>query len=115
VNGAGTAHDDVTLKLDQRAGPFLVTSQSTRVTREGGRRMVVRWDVNGTRRLAATVRILLSTDGGVTWRRVLARSTVNDGARRVRLPDIATRRGRIKVESVGNYFFAVNDRAFRIR
>jgi hypothetical protein len=115
VNGAGTAHDDVTLRLDQRAGPFLVTSQSTRVTREGGRHMVVRWDVNGTRRLAARVRILLSTDGGVTWRRVLARSTVNDGVRRVRLPDVATGRARIEVESVGNYFFAVNDRSFRIR
>ena len=77
--------------------------------------MMVRWDVNGTRRLAAKVRIRLSTDGGRTWRRVLARSTANDGVRRVRLPDVRTGRARIKVESVGNYFFAVNDSRFRIR
>lgn len=114
-NGGGTAYDDVELRLDQDAGPFLVTSQADGTTREGGRRMVVRWDVNGTRRLAARVGIRLSTDGGVTWRRVLAASTANDGVRSVRLPDVATRRARIKVEAVGNYFFAVNDEPFRIR
>jgi len=47
--------------------------------------------------------------------RVLADSTANGGAARVRLPEVASRRARIKVESVGNSFFAVNDSWFRIR
>lgn len=112
-SGGGVDTADVTLKLDPRAGPFLVTSQRERgtVVRAGSRRLVT-WKVNGTRFLAEDVRILLTTDGGRTWTSL--GETTNDGAAKVRFPDVSAKRARIMVEAVDNYFFAVNDRWFRI-
>ena len=66
--GGGIDTADVTLKLDPRAGPFLVTSQKDKGTVvRGGSSRLVTWKVNGTRFLAENVRILLTTDGGKTW------------------------------------------------
>jgi hypothetical protein len=112
-SGGGVDTADVTLRIDPRTGPFLVTSQKAKgSTVRGGSTRLVTWRVNGTRRLAEDVRILLSTNGGRTWTK-LAR-TANDGSAKVRFPDVRTRKARIMVEAVGNYFFAVNDRRFRI-
>ncbi|MBB6628552.1 hypothetical protein H5V45_14600 [Nocardioides sp. KIGAM211] len=116
ADGGGTAHDDVRLRISRTAGPFLVTSQRAKGTSvRAGKPMSVTWKVNGTRPLAARVRILLSTDGGSTWSTVLTPGTANDGSARVQLPRDATSRARIMVEAVDNYFFDVNDRDFRIR
>ncbi|WP_122817425.1 M12 family metallo-peptidase [Nocardioides pantholopis] len=112
--GGGYGYDDVTLRLDPDAGPFLVSSFRTGGSVRGGERTTVRWQVNGTRRLAPRVRVLLSTDGGTTWRTVVAR-TRNDGSTRVRMPRRATASARLMVSAVGNYFFDVNDAPFRIR
>jgi hypothetical protein len=112
----GTGHDDVVLRLAPKRGPFLVTSQARKGTSyAGGKRIVVRWQVNGTRPLAKRVRLRLSTDGGRTFDHVLARRTANDGKVRVRLPRGRAEHARIMVEARGNYFFDVNDRGFRIR
>lgn len=112
-NGGGVDTADVTLKLDPRAGPFLVTSQKNKgTTVRGGSTRLVTWKVNGTRFLAEKVRILVTTDGGKTWAKLAA--TTNDGSAKVRFPDVRTRKARIMVEAVDNYFFAVNDRWFRI-
>ncbi len=60
-NGGGLGFDEVTLKVAQNAGPFLVTSFA-----KGGNSVksrsskVIEWEVNGTKRLAQRVRILLS-------------------------------------------------------
>ena len=35
-DGGGTGFDDVTLRIDQNAGPFLVTSQATGADVAGG-------------------------------------------------------------------------------
>ncbi|MCW2792028.1 MAG: hypothetical protein JWO76_1126, partial [Nocardioides sp.] len=117
ANGGGTAYDDVVLRVSQTAGPFLVTSQAKKKhsTVKGGKRTVVTWAVNGTRPLAKAVRILLSTDGGQTWKKVLAKRTANDGKQAVRIPHGKTSKARIKIEAVGNYFFDTNDRNFRIK
>jgi hypothetical protein len=116
AGGGGTAYDDVTLRISQRAGPFLVTSQGTPgESVRGGRKARVTWDVNGTRRLAKRVRIRLSTDGGRTWHKVLASKTANDGAQKVKFPRVQTKRARIRIEAVDNYFFDTNDHRFRIR
>ena len=115
--GGGTAYDDVTLTLDRAAGPFLVTSRPTAgAAATGGQQEQVTWAVNGTDAagLAPQVRILLSTDGGLTWPHVLAATTANDGAETVTLPALSTNRARIRVEAVGNYFFDVNDADFTI-
>ncbi|WP_318152373.1 reprolysin-like metallopeptidase [Nocardioides hwasunensis] len=114
-NGGGVAHDDVTLTVDPSAGPFLVTSQATAgATVPGGASVPVTWAVNGTQRLASTVRISLSTDGGATFGTVLATATPNDGSETVTLPNITAGDVRIKIEAVDNYFFDVNDASFKL-
>ena len=112
-DGGGTGHDDVRLKISQKRGPFLVTSHANGKTLRGGRRTVVRWEVNRTRKLAPKVQIQLSTDGGRHWTKLA--NAANDGKRTLRLPRGATRHARVKIAAVDNYFFAVNDREFRIR
>ena len=113
--GGGLAFDDVTLRLDPGAGPFLVTSQATPgATVAGGTVVPVTWAVNNTRGLAPTVRISASTDGGATFGTVLASDTPNDGSETVRMPNVSAADVRIKVEAVGNYFFDVNDASFRL-
>jgi hypothetical protein len=113
--GAGIATDDVTLNLDQTAGPFLVTSRATAGSPASGREKVT-WAVHGTNTstLARRVRIRLSIDGGASFPFVLDRSTPNDGSEVVTLPGVSTSAARIKVEAVGNYFFDVNDANFAV-
>jgi hypothetical protein len=112
-SGGGVDTADVTLRIDPRAGPFKVTSQKTKgITVRGGSTRLVTWKVNGTRRLAQDVRILLTTNRGKSWTK-LARTT-NDGSAKVRFPKVRTRKARIMIKAVDNYFFAVNDRWFRI-
>ncbi|MGF9759669.1 reprolysin-like metallopeptidase [Microvirga sp. 0TCS3.31] len=114
-NGGGVAHDEVALTVDPSAGPFLVTSQAAGTTVAGGSSVPVTWAVNGTQRLAENVKISLSTDGGTTFGTVLAASTPNDGSEALAMPNVDAAQVRIKVEAVGNYFFAVNDRAFALK
>ncbi|MBS42252.1 MAG: hypothetical protein CMH83_03560 [Nocardioides sp.] len=113
----GTGYDDVTLSLDPTAGPFTVDSRSTSGSpTEAGATETVEWTVAGTdaASLAPNVRILLSTDGGLTYPEVLAESTPNDGEQAVVLPDVNTEQARIRVEAVDNYFFGVNGADFTI-
>jgi hypothetical protein len=60
------------------------------------------------------VNILLSTDGGQTFPTVLAAGVPNDGSEVVSLPDITTSTARIKVEPVGNIYFAISPGNFTI-
>jgi len=111
--GGGVDTADVTLKLDPRAGPFLITSQKDKgTTIRGGSSRLVTWKVNGTRFLAENVRILLTTDGGKTWKSM--GKTTNDGSAKVRFPNVKAKKARIMIEAVDNYFFTVNDAWFRI-
>jgi hypothetical protein len=114
-NGGGVGHDQMVLRIDQNAGPFLVKSFAKGGKVRGGTKKVIKWRVNGTRPLAKKVRILLSIDGGKTWKKKLARATANDGRAKVKFPRVKTRRARIMIAAKGNYFFDVNDKPFRIR
>jgi hypothetical protein len=111
--GGGTSYADTAVRVD-RSGPFLVRSSPTSLP--AGSRFVVRWDVNGTRRLSRTVRIRLSTDDGQTWERVLDRRTRNDGKQRVRLPDgVTSDAAWLMVEARDEPFFDVGGRSFTLR
>ncbi len=106
----GTAYDDVALTVGA-AGPFAVTSQATAGTVVAGTTGTVAWDVAGTdtATYATAVRITFSTDGGLTFPTVLVPTTPNDGSQPITWPGVATARGRVRVEAVGNYFYDVND------
>jgi hypothetical protein len=115
-DGGGLGRDQVTLKVARYAGPFLVTSLARgQNTLKGGKGAVIEWKVNGTKQLARNVRILLSTNNGKTWSRTLASSVTNDGKAKVRIPRVKTTEARIMIAANGNYFFDVNDKAFRIK
>ena len=110
--GGGVGSADTELVLAPNTGPFLVTSQGTPAAVAGGSSLPITWDVAGTNVApvdAANVKISFSTDGGLTYPRVLAESTPNDGSETLTVPDIATTKGRIKIEAVGNVFFDLND------
>ncbi|GIF72985.1 M12 family metallo-peptidase [Asanoa siamensis] len=110
--GGGVANAETAITLAPGAGPFLVTSQPTATTVEGGSAQAISWDVAGTDVApvgVTDVRITLSVDGGATFPHVLAESTANDGSESVTLPNVGTTRGRIRIEAVGNVFFDLND------
>lgn len=116
AGGGGVGHADMTLRLDPSAGPFLVSSFAKGGSVKAGSKQTITWKVNRTRKLAKNVKILLSTDNGKTWNKVLVNKTANDGRVRVKLPKkVKTTQARIMIRAIGNYFFDVNDRAFRIR
>ena len=101
---------DTQIWVTDKAGPFRVSSHAAPEVL--GERTEVRWNVGGTTAApvsASEVRISLSLDGGETFPIILAETTANDGVEEVTLPDVESTRVRIKVEAVGNIFFAVND------
>ncbi len=113
VNSANTV-----LTLAPEAGPFLVNAPQGGQSLAGGAATTVSWAVANTNVApvsAANVRILLSIDGGSSWPHVLAASTANNGSRSVTLPNVATAQARIKVEALGNVFFAVSKGNFTIQ
>ncbi|WP_239097446.1 M12 family metallo-peptidase [Asanoa ferruginea] len=110
--GGGVGNAETAITLAPESGPFLVTSQATTSTVEGGTAQEVTWAVAGTDVApvnAAAVRVSLSVDGGATFPYVLAESTPNDGGESVTLPNVGTAHGRIRIEAVGNIFFDLND------
>ncbi|GHJ58700.1 hypothetical protein NOK12_12180 [Nocardioides sp. OK12] len=113
TEGGGSSYDDVKLRLKKKAGPFLVKNFDDGEAIKGGKKVRIAWDVARTRSLAKNVRIKLTTDGGETWRNVV-RKTKNDGAVRVKVPDVTSDDAWFKIEARGNVFFDTNDEAFSI-
>jgi hypothetical protein len=101
------------------AGPFTVTyPNAAGVTWPGASTQTVTWNVNNTTASpisCATVNILISLDGGVTYTTALA-NTPNDGSEAINVLQVPVTKTtcRIKVESVGNIFFDVDDNDFTI-
>src|SRR4029079_1819971 len=82
------------------AGPFAVTFPNTATTLSGSTVQAVTWSVAGTNAApvaTASVRISLSTDGGLTFPTVLAGSAPNSGSASVLIPNTPTSSARIKV------------------
>lgn len=118
MGGGGVCYAITTITVNA-TGPFAVTSQSvTGITYASGSVQNITWNVNGTNAApvnCANVNIYVSKDAGVTYSLVLA-NTPNDGSENVTMPNLAATSTtcRVKVESVGNIFFDLNDKNFTI-
>jgi hypothetical protein len=108
--GGAQAWDENTITVS--GAPFAVTSPDGAEVIPSGV-FPVTW-TGGGGSVAATVNILLSTDGGATWES-LATNTTNDGAEDVSyFTWTAQPACRIKVEAVGNIFYDVSHANFTI-
>jgi hypothetical protein len=116
--GAGAINSlTVSVNVDGNSGPFQLTQPNTNSTWSGLSNQTVSWNVANTSNPpvnAASVRILLSTDGGQTFPIVLVNNTTNDGSETVAIPDVSTTTARIKIEAVSNIFFDISDTNFTI-
>ncbi|MBI9040902.1 reprolysin-like metallopeptidase, partial [Lutibacter sp.] len=111
VGGGQTASKENVITFDATAGPFAVTSQSTSVTWDAGTSQTITWNVANTNNApvnCSLVNILFSSDGGLTYPTVLASNVDNNGSHVIVAPLVGTAQGRIKIESVGNIFYAIN-------
>jgi hypothetical protein len=101
------------------AGPFQVTyPNAAGIIWAGLSTQTITWDVNKTNLTpisCANVDILISIDGGTTFTTLLA-NTPNDGTQGITVPQVPTTKTacRIKVQSVGNIFFDIDDNNFTI-
>jgi hypothetical protein len=107
----------MTATVAAAAGPFAVTSPNTATTWSLNDWNSVTWDVANTNSdpvNCTQVNILLSSDGGNTFRTVLTSTTVNDGEEEVWVGKYDTTTARVKVECVGNIFFDISNADFTI-
>lgn len=112
-----TSFTDMVVTVTNSSGPFQVTSPNTNVSYAGGSTQTITWDVNNTTMppvSCSNVKISYSTDGGLSFPKVLAVSTANDGTESVIIPVGPTTTGRIKVEAIGNIFFDISDLNFSV-
>jgi hypothetical protein len=118
MGGGGLCYAVSTITVNA-TGPFAVTSQSTTgISYPSSSLQTITWNVNGTNAApvsCANVNIYVSKDAGVTYSLVLA-NTANDGTEIVTMPSltVTSTTCRVKVESVGNIFFDLNDKNFTI-
>ena len=108
----GIATDDMTVTVVDTGANFEITSQNGGSTWNGSSAETVTWNVAGTSNApinTATVDVLFSADGGITFDTVLAAGVANDGSQEITVPNTPTTSGRIMVRAVDNIFFDVND------
>ncbi|MFK7747386.1 MAG: reprolysin-like metallopeptidase [Kordia sp.] len=110
-NGGQTNRDNMTVTL-ANTGPFAVTAPNTiNESFDTNATTTITWDVAGTTANGintSNVNILFSTDGGLTFDTVLAANTANDGSQAITFPVVFEPYCRIKIEAVGNIFFAIS-------
>lgn len=119
AGGGGLCFDSTSLVVDDTKGPFRVTQPSTIGTIwRVGEFQTVTWDVANTTLNpinCANVAIQLSLDSGYTYPVTLLASTPNDGSAEIVVPNNITNRARVRVISIGNVFYDMNDVVFNIQ
>jgi hypothetical protein len=77
----------------------------------------VTWNVAGTNNppvSCASVNILLSVDGGITYPTTILAGTPNDGAQLITVPNVTAAAARLRVECASQPFFDVSNSTFAI-
>lgn len=119
MGGGGVCYAINTVTLIAAGGPFSVTSQNTSgIIYGSGTSQMVTWAVGGSTAApisCSLVNIYISLNNGNTYS-LLVGNTANDGSEMITLPVVPANvtTCRIKVESVGNVFYDVNNFAFTI-
>ena len=118
ASGGGTVWEQLNMKVAANAGPFRVTSQTSRATTyTSGEFVTVTWDVANTNVAPVNcqrVDILLSTNDGIDFPFVLVANTNNDGSEGVTLPNLESANARIMVRAADNIFYAMSTSRFSI-
>ena len=113
-----TKEDNMVITTVATSGPFAVTyPTATGVSWTGLNSYNVTWNVVGTDAApisCPTVRILLSTDGGLTYPTTLASGIPNIGTYSVVCPNTPTTTARIRVQAENNIFFDISNNNFTI-
>ncbi len=113
TRGGETDSDQMTVTVDGNSGPFLVTSDNSPITWYSGSTQNLTWDVANTNTGAVntpTVDVLFSTDGGITYTKVLASDIANNGSYGFKVTsDMATTQGRFMIKGHNNIFLDVNN------
>jgi hypothetical protein len=115
--GGGVNDDATTVTVSDAAGPFQVTAPDTAVSFAEGSSQTVTWDVTSTDQApvgCATVDVLLSTDGGLTYPIVLAAGVTNSGSQSVSLPNESIFAARVQVRCATSIFFDISDVDFGV-
>lgn len=118
--GGQSARADVRLTVSTDAGPFVVTSQGVAgAVWNLGESKTITWDVANTDVApvnTANVKILLSTDGGLTFPHTLVESTPNNGSYTFTVPGGlgVSSKARIMVRAIDNVFLNVNTADFTV-
>jgi hypothetical protein len=106
AGGGGGDDDDVVLTVV--GDPFAIVAPTSGGGLECNAANDILWDVGGGY-VAASVDVLVSTDGGGSFPTVLVAGADNDGEVEVTGPDTLTSDARIRINSNGNVFFALSD------
>jgi subtilisin-like proprotein convertase family protein len=118
VGGGCTRYEDVTVEVDDSAGPFVVEVPSSfGIVWESFTEQNVIWDVANTTENpinAETVDIFLSVNAGQTYPIQLANDVPNSGSYAVEVPSFNTTLARIMVMNSAGTFFDVSDNNFTI-
>lgn len=111
AGGGGVNTGAMRVNVVSSGGPFVVTQPGTATSWAAGSTQTVTWNVanTGTAPInCASVRVLLSIDGGSSFPFTLASGTPNTGSATIVIPNTPTSTARIKVEAVDNIFFNIS-------
>ncbi|MBS9767119.1 MAG: zinc-dependent metalloprotease [Flavobacteriaceae bacterium] len=111
IKGGRTSSEEMKVSFTNKGGAFEVTSQDEKEEWTGGGLHTIKWEVANTNVAPINckkVSILFSADGGQTFPYKLAGNIPNNGKIILKAPNIDTTKGRIKVKSEGNIFYAIN-------
>jgi hypothetical protein len=117
AGGGGVNTGAMGVNVLSSSGPFIVTQPSAATTWAAGSTQTVTWNVANTSISpinCASVRVLLSIDGGNSFPFTLASEVPNTGAATINVPNMPTSSARVKVEAADNIFFNISPSNFTI-